>query len=407
MTHTGPGEAGRPQTRHWPPNRARRDGRRVGRRWWEPPSASRRRRVPGDRRTRRRARRRGPPAGASPARGTAAGGPGRCGRPPVGPVPFPVVGHGTIVARRHPPAHRRTGAPLRFRSRGPAATAPACREPPVTTRGSPAPRGASPREADRIIPGGRQRPHRARLRPVHGRPDRRRRAGHDQGRGPRRRDGRHRVRRLGDTSLTARTRILFAFRELADRHREDLAAAITAEHGKVLEDARGEVARGIEVIEFACGIPHLLKGEFSEDVSTGVDASSIRQPLGVVAGITPFNFPVMVPMWMYPVAIACGNTFILKPSERDPSPSELVADLWRDAGLPDGCSTSSTATPRPSTPCWTIRRSPPCPSSARRRSPATSSSGATRRASGSRPSGGPRTTPWCCPTPTSTRRPTP
>jgi malonate-semialdehyde dehydrogenase (acetylating)/methylmalonate-semialdehyde dehydrogenase len=139
-----------------------------------------------------------------------------------------------------------------------------------------------------------------------------------------------------DTSLTARTRILFAFRELADRHRDDLAAAITAEHGKVLEDARGEVARGIEVIEFACGIPHLLKGEFSEDVSTGVDASSMRQPLGVVAGITPFNFPVMVPMWMYPVAIACGNTFVLKPSERDPSPSELVADLWRDAGLPDG-----------------------------------------------------------------------
>jgi len=139
-----------------------------------------------------------------------------------------------------------------------------------------------------------------------------------------------------DTSLTARSRILFAFRELADRHRDDLARSITAEHGKVLDDARGEVARGIEVVEFACGIPHLLKGEFSEDVSTGVDASSIRQPLGVVAGITPFNFPVMVPMWMYPVAIACGNTFALKPSERDPSPSELVAELWRDAGLPDG-----------------------------------------------------------------------
>ncbi len=139
-----------------------------------------------------------------------------------------------------------------------------------------------------------------------------------------------------DTSLTARTRILFAFRELADRHRDDLARLITAEHGKVLEDARGEVARGIEVIEFACGIPHLLKGEFSEDVSNGVDASSVRQPLGVVVGITPFNFPVMVPMWMYPVAIACGNTFILKPSERDPSPSLLVADLWREAGLPEG-----------------------------------------------------------------------
>ena len=141
--------------------------------------------------------------------------------------------------------------------------------------------------------------------------------------------------RWRDTSLTARTRVLFAFRELADRHRDDLARLITAEHGKVLDDARGEVARGIEVIEFACGIPHLLKGEFSEDVSNGVDASSVRQPLGVVAGITPFNFPVMVPMWMYPVAIACGNAFILKPSERDPSPSTLIADLWREAGLPE------------------------------------------------------------------------
>ena len=141
--------------------------------------------------------------------------------------------------------------------------------------------------------------------------------------------------RWRDTSLTARTRILFAFHHLADRHRDDLARLITDEHGKVLEDARGEVARGIEVIEFACGIPHLLKGEFSEDVSNGVDASSVRQPLGVVAGITPFNFPVMVPMWMYPVAIACGNTFILKPSERDPSPSSLIAELWREAGLPD------------------------------------------------------------------------
>jgi malonate-semialdehyde dehydrogenase (acetylating)/methylmalonate-semialdehyde dehydrogenase len=138
------------------------------------------------------------------------------------------------------------------------------------------------------------------------------------------------------TSLTARTRILFAFRELTDRHRDDLARLITDEHGKVFEDARGEVARGIEVIEFACGIAHLLKGEFSEDVSNGVDASSIRQSLGVVVGITPFNFPVMVPMWMYPVAIACGNAFILKPSERDPSPSQLIADLWREAGLPDG-----------------------------------------------------------------------
>ena len=139
-----------------------------------------------------------------------------------------------------------------------------------------------------------------------------------------------------DTSLTARARILFAFRELVDRHREDLAQLITAEHGKVTEDARGEVARGLEVVEFACGIPHLLKGEFSEDVSNGIDALSVRQPLGVVAGITPFNFPVMVPMWMYPVSIACGNAFVLKPSERDPSPSVLIADLWGKAGLPEG-----------------------------------------------------------------------
>jgi malonate-semialdehyde dehydrogenase (acetylating)/methylmalonate-semialdehyde dehydrogenase len=140
----------------------------------------------------------------------------------------------------------------------------------------------------------------------------------------------------GDTSLAVRTRILFAFRELVERHRDDLARLVTAEHGKVLEDARGEVARGIEVVEFACGLSHLLKGEFSEDVSNGVDASSVRQPLGVVAGVTPFNFPVMVPMWMYPLSIACGNAFILKPSERDPSPSSLVADLWYRAGLPEG-----------------------------------------------------------------------
>jgi malonate-semialdehyde dehydrogenase (acetylating) / methylmalonate-semialdehyde dehydrogenase len=139
-----------------------------------------------------------------------------------------------------------------------------------------------------------------------------------------------------ETSLTARSRILFAFRQLADDHREDLACLVTAEHGKVREDALGEVARGLEVAEFACGIPHLLKGEFSEDVSTGVDASSVRQPLGVVAGITPFNFPVMVPLWMYPIAIACGNAFVLKPSERDPSPSTLVAELWAASGLPEG-----------------------------------------------------------------------
>jgi malonate-semialdehyde dehydrogenase (acetylating)/methylmalonate-semialdehyde dehydrogenase len=138
------------------------------------------------------------------------------------------------------------------------------------------------------------------------------------------------------SSLSQRAKILFAFRELVNSHVDQLAGFITDEHGKVLSDARGEVQRGLEVIEFACGIPHLLKGDYSDQVSTGVDTFSFREPLGVVAGITPFNFPVMVPMWMHPVAIACGNTFVLKPSERDPSASQLVAELWQRAGLPDG-----------------------------------------------------------------------
>ena len=137
-------------------------------------------------------------------------------------------------------------------------------------------------------------------------------------------------------SLANRASILFAFRELVKRESAALAALISSEHGKVETDAAGEVARGLEVIEFACGIPHLLKGGFSENVSTRVDSYSIRQPLGVVAGITPFNFPAMVPMWMFPVAIACGNTFVLKPSEKDPSPSVRIAELWAEAGLPDG-----------------------------------------------------------------------
>jgi malonate-semialdehyde dehydrogenase (acetylating)/methylmalonate-semialdehyde dehydrogenase len=137
-------------------------------------------------------------------------------------------------------------------------------------------------------------------------------------------------------SLNRRARVLFAFRELLETRKHDLAALVTAEHGKVLADAVGEVARGIEVVEFASGIPHLLAGGYSEQVSTDTDSYSIRQPLGVVAGITPFNFHVMVPMWMFPLAIACGNAFVLKPSERDPSASMLVAELWREAGLPDG-----------------------------------------------------------------------
>src|SRR6202050_5704417 len=140
----------------------------------------------------------------------------------------------------------------------------------------------------------------------------------------------------GETSLTKRADVLFAFRELIKQHRGELAALITEEHGKVASDAAGEVARGVEVVEFACGIPHLLKGGFSENVSTGVDSYSIRQPLGVVAGITPFSFPAMVPMWMFPVAIAAGNAFILKPSEKDPSASIMMAELLAEAGLPDG-----------------------------------------------------------------------
>ncbi len=136
--------------------------------------------------------------------------------------------------------------------------------------------------------------------------------------------------------LGRRARILFAFRELLEQRREDLARVISREHGKVVSDALGEISRGQEVVEFACGIPHLMKGAFSESVSTGTDVTSIRQPLGVVAGITPFNFPAMVPMWMFPIAIACGNAFILKPSERDPSASMFIAALWAEAGLPPG-----------------------------------------------------------------------
>jgi malonate-semialdehyde dehydrogenase (acetylating)/methylmalonate-semialdehyde dehydrogenase len=133
-----------------------------------------------------------------------------------------------------------------------------------------------------------------------------------------------------------RARVMFRFKELLERDRKLLAALVTAEHGKTLPDAEGEVQRGLEVVEFACGIPHLLKGEYTEAVGTGIEAWSVRQPLGVVAGITPFNFPVMVPLWMIPVALACGNCFILKPSEKDPSASLKLAALLTEAGLPDG-----------------------------------------------------------------------
>jgi malonate-semialdehyde dehydrogenase (acetylating)/methylmalonate-semialdehyde dehydrogenase len=139
-----------------------------------------------------------------------------------------------------------------------------------------------------------------------------------------------------DTSLTKRTQILFAFRELLNERKGELAEIITSEHGKVVSDALGEVSRGQEVVEFACGIPHLLKGGFTENASTKVDVYSIRQPLGPVAVISPFNFPAMVPMWFFPIAIATGNTVVLKPSEKDPSASLWIANLWKEAGLPDG-----------------------------------------------------------------------
>src|ERR687894_288 len=139
-----------------------------------------------------------------------------------------------------------------------------------------------------------------------------------------------------DTSLAKRTQILFTFRELLNARKEELAAIITAEHGKVLSDALGEVTRGQEVVEFACGIPHLLKGAFTENASTKVDVHSVRQPIGVAGIISPFNFPAMVPMWFYPVAIAAGNTVVVKPSEKDPTASLWIGELWREAGLPDG-----------------------------------------------------------------------
>jgi malonate-semialdehyde dehydrogenase (acetylating) / methylmalonate-semialdehyde dehydrogenase len=143
-------------------------------------------------------------------------------------------------------------------------------------------------------------------------------------------------RSWADTPAHLRARVLFRFRALVERDMQRLASIITSEHGKIISDARGELTRGLEVVEFACGIPQLLKGEYSEDVGRGIDAVALRQPLGAVAGISPFNFPAMVPMWMFPVALACGNTFVMKPSERDPSLAVELAHLLKEAGLPDG-----------------------------------------------------------------------
>ena len=208
----------------------------------------------------------------------------------------------------------------------------------------------------RVVPG--QSGRRAGLQPRHrrGRPPGR--AGQQRPRSPTRSPPRQAaLPAWADTPPIRRARVMFKFLELLNqRHATRWRAMITAEHGKVFTDAQGEVTRGIDIVEFACGIPQLLKGDYTDQVSTGIDNWTMRQPLGVVAGITPFNFPVMVPMWMYPVAIACGNTFVLKPSERDPSPSMLHgrAAQARPA-CPMACSTSSRATRSRSTRCSSTR----------------------------------------------------
>ena len=182
---------------------------------------------------------------------------------------------------------------------------------------------------------------------------------------------------------------------------------LSSEHGKVRADAAGEIARGLENVEFACGIPALLKGGFTEQAATDVDVHSVRQPLGVVAGITPFNFPAMVPLWMCATAIACGNTFVLKPSEKDPRRRSCSRNCSQRPDCPTACSTSCTATRSRSTACSRIPTSPRSASSAPRRSRSTSTRPAPRTASGCKPSAAPRTTWSCCPTPTSRLRPTP
>jgi malonate-semialdehyde dehydrogenase (acetylating)/methylmalonate-semialdehyde dehydrogenase len=209
-----------------------------------------------------------------------------------------------------------------------------------------------------------------------------------------------------EVSLARRMRVMFKFRELLDAHAAELARIISSEHGKVLADARGEVIRGQDVVEYACGVAQLLKGEYSDQVSTDIDAFSFRQPLGVCAGITPFNFPIMVPMWMHPIAIACGNTFVLKPSERDPSVSNLVAELYAEAGLPAGVFNVvhgdkvavDALLDHPDVAAVSFVGSTP--------SRGTCTSARPRPASASRRSEEPRTTRSCCRTPTLSSPPT-
>ncbi len=210
------------------------------------------------------------------------------------------------------------------------------------------------------------------------------------------------------SSLAQRIAILFRYRELLNARRDDLAALITAEQGKVHADALGEVARGLEIVELACGLGMALKGDTSTEVSSNVDVASIRQPLGVIVGISPFNFPAMISMWMFTMAIACGNTFVHKPASKAPSASMLLAELAAEAGGARRCAQHRAwrrgRGERPPGPPGRggrlVRRAP-------RRSPATSTPGRPPRASASRPSARRRTTCWCCPTPISTRRPRP
>ena len=202
-----------------------------------------------------------------------------------------------------------------------------------------------------------------------------------------------------DTSPQRRARVLQKALGLLRAHAAELARIVSEEHGKTLPDAAGSVERGIEVVEFACGIPHLLKGEHTENVGTGVDAYSLRQPLGVCAGITPFNFPVMVPLWMFPIAIACGNTFVLKPSEKDPSASMRMAELFAEAGLPDGVLNVVHGDKEAvDAILHASRHRAPSRSSARHRWPSTSMTRARATASACRRSAAQRTTPSCCPT---------
>ena len=216
------------------------------------------------------------------------------------------------------------------------------------------------------------------------------------------------AREWRSASLSRRTGVLFAFRELLHDSADELAKIITAEHGKVLSDAHGEIARGLENVEFACGVPQLMKGGFSEQAATGVDVYSIRQPLGVVAGITPFNFPAMVPLWMCANAIACGNAFVLKPSEKDPSASLFLAELWKEAGLPDGV---FTVVHGDKEAVDALLDAPGHRRGQLRRLDADRAlhlrDRHRRTASGCRRSAARRTTWSCCPTPTSTWPPTP